>query len=92
MAPVTIRPGVAAHFWEGPSAGRGPGLPPSLYDSFVDIGWRPKLADWLYADLVLTPGLYSDFKDFNSETFQLRGRALGIVAFSPQFQLVGGAL
>jgi hypothetical protein len=90
-APLTFKPGLGAHLWDG-SAGPGPGLPTELYDAYIDIGWRPRLTRWLFVDLVFTPGLYSDFKDFNSHTFQPRGRALAIVALSPQFQLVGGAM
>jgi hypothetical protein len=94
-APLTFTPGLGAHLWQGPGPGRVPGapdLPAHLYDAYLEFGWRPRLARWLFADLAVTPGLYTDLKDFNAETFQLRGRGVAVVAFSPQFQLVGGAL
>jgi hypothetical protein len=92
-APLTFSPGVGAHFWEGPSAhSPAPFLPAHLYDAYLDIGWRPQLARWLFLDLVVTPGLYSDLEHLDSEAFQLRGRAVAIVAFSPELQLAGGAL
>jgi hypothetical protein len=85
-APLLISPGFAAHFWDGPD------LPSSLYDAYVELGWRPRLAPWLFADVAVTPGVYSDFKELRSENLQMRGRGLAIVAFSPQLQLVGGVL
>jgi hypothetical protein len=91
-APLLVTPDVAAHFWQGPRSGAAPDLPPSLYDASVEFAWRPRLAPWLFADLAVTPGVYGDFKEWTSDTFQLRGRGLAIVAFSPQLQVVGGAL
>ncbi len=85
-APLRLCPGMAAHFWDGPA------LPSSLYDAYVEIGWRPHPAEWLFTDLAVTPGVYSDFKEGRSEKLQLRGRGLAIVAFSSQLQVVAGAL
>jgi phospholipase/lecithinase/hemolysin len=94
-APLMITPCAAAHEWMVPS-GVTPapvgGLPSHLYDLNVEFGWRPRLAKWLFIDLAVTPGLYTDFKDVNSDSFRMRGRALAIVAFSPQFQIVGGVM
>jgi hypothetical protein len=93
--PLTLTPYAAAHFWQGP---RGNGtaatvdLPSNLYDLNCEIGWRPRLARWLFADLAVTPGVYSDFKDVNADAFQMRGRGLAIVAFSPEFQVVAGGM
>jgi hypothetical protein len=85
-APLLLSPGFAAHFWDGPD------LPSSLYDAYLEIGWRPRLAPWLFADVAVTPGVYSDFRELRSENVQMRGRGLAIVAFSPQVQVVAGAL
>jgi hypothetical protein len=73
-------------------AGPDAGVPGTLYDLYADLGWRPRFAEWLFADLGLTPGLYGDFRTFPSDTFRLRGRALAIVATSERFQMVGGLL
>jgi hypothetical protein len=94
-APLLLTPDLAAHAWDGPDPAQvpaAPDLPRRLYDASVDVGWRPRLAKWLFADLGVTPGVYSDFRDVSGRAFQLRGRGLGIVAFSPQFQIVLGAL
>ncbi len=89
-APLTIAPYAAAHSWSRPAA--APTLPPSLYDLSVEFGWRPRLATWLFADVAVTPGLYTDFRDVGADAFQMRGRGLAIVAFSPQFQVAAGAM
>jgi hypothetical protein len=91
-APLLVTPDVAAHFWQGPRSGAAPDLPPSLYDASVEFAWRPRLAPWLFADLAVQPGIYGDFKEWTADTFQLRGRGLAIVAFSPQLQVAAGAL
>jgi len=94
-APLKITPAFAARLWDGPDSSAGfarPDLPPRIYDLSLDVGWRPRLAEWLFADLGITPGLYGDFAEINEHTLRLRGRSLGIVAFSPQLQIVAGLL
>lgn len=91
MAPLVVTPATAARLWQGPSIA-GADLPPAVYDLSLDLGWRPRLAEWLFADLGVTPGLYTDFDEVNSSSFRVRGRGLAIIAFSPQFQLVAGVL
>lgn len=94
VAPLLLTPGVAVHFWDNPKAGLNgvPDLPTHLYDLNLEIGWRPELARWLFADLAITPGVYSDFKDVDSRAFQMRGRALAIIALSEQLQFAVGGL
>jgi phospholipase/lecithinase/hemolysin len=86
-APLKVTPYAAFRDWIPP---HGTGL--RLYDLNTEFAWRPRLAQWLFADLAVTPGLYTDFKDVNFESFKMRGRALAIVAFSKQFQIVGGVM
>jgi hypothetical protein len=94
-APVLFTPNLAARFWSGPRSDAvvgHPDLPAQVYDVSLDVGWRPRLARWLFADLGVTPGLYGDFRFIDSHTFRPRGQAVGIVAFSPEVQLVAGVL
>jgi hypothetical protein len=94
-APVLLTPGFAVRSWSGPRSEAvvgHPDLPPEVYDLNLDMGWRPRLARWLFADLGVTPGLYGDFHRIDSHTFRPRGRAVGVVAFSPELQLVAGVL
>jgi hypothetical protein len=89
LAPIKITPYAAIHYWDGPSTLE---LPTNLYDLNVEFAWRPRLAEWLFAELAITPGLYTDFKNVSADSFQMRGRGLGIVAFSEKLQLAAGAM
>jgi hypothetical protein len=92
-APLLLTPYAAARFWQVPrGAVAAPDLPSNLYDLNLEIGWRPRLARWLFADLAVTPGVYTDFKDVSGNSFQMRGRGLAIVAFSEQCQIALGGL
>jgi Domain of unknown function (DUF6268) len=88
LVPLKITPYAAVHLWSAGTA--APFL--YLYDLNVEFAWRPRLAQWLFLDLAVTPGLYTDCKNVTAESFQMRGRGLAIVAFSPQLQLAGGAM
>src|SRR5262249_5942651 len=85
-------PYAAAHSWHRPDGGNAPDLPTGLYDLNVEFAWRPRLAEWLFADLAVTPGLYTNFKEVTSDSFQMRGRGVAIVAFSRRLQIAGGAI
>jgi hypothetical protein len=88
LAPLKITPYFAVHLWNIGDA--NPFL--YLYDLNIEFAWRPRLAEWLFVDFAVTPGLYTDFKNVTAQSFQMRGRALGIVAFSEQLQVVAGAM
>jgi hypothetical protein len=88
VAPLKVTPYFAVHLWNVGDA--NPFL--YLYDLSVEFAWRPRLAEWLFVDLAVTPGLYTDFKNVTAQSFQMRGRILPIVAFSEQLQLAAGAM
>src|SRR4029077_11910921 len=79
----------------GPSSSSGrptADLPSRVYDFYADINWTPRPAEWLFLDLTVTPGLYTDLVNTGYGAFRPRGQALAIVAFSEQFQLVAGVV
>ena len=93
--PLLLKGGFGVHAWDGPALnqlGRDPALPGAVYDLYLDFGWKPRPAEWLFFDLGITPGLYTDFHAFPHEAFRLRGRVLPIVALSEKFQLIAGVL
>jgi hypothetical protein len=92
VAPLLITPGFGLHLWNGPDldAATGRDLPAAVYDAWLDVGWRPQLTPHLSADLGIRPGIYTDFEFVNSDSFRIKGRALGIYTASPQVQFVGG--
>lgn len=93
--PLLLRGGFGVHAWDGPTndgLDRDPALPGAVYDLYLDLGWKPRPAEWLFLDFGITPGLYTDVRAFPHEAFRLRGRALAVVATSERFQFVGGVL
>ena len=88
--PLLLKGGFGVHAWDGPHC--DPGLPGAVYDFYLDLGWKPRPAEWLFLDWGITPGLYTDLHAFPSEAFRLRGRAMAIVATSERFQFVAGVL
>jgi len=90
--PLLITPGFAFNWLEGPvtPVPGGPDLPPRLYDAYLDSAWHPQLTPWLQADLGLRVGSWSDFSDLSSDSFRLLGRGLGVLSFTPQFDVLLG--
>jgi hypothetical protein len=95
VAPLLFTPGFAFHLWDGPVSSEfagSPDLPGATYSSYLDIGWRPQITPRFSADLGVRPGVYGDYDFFNSDTFRIKGRALGVYTPNPQFQWVFGVL
>ena len=92
-SPMFITPGFTYHSWNGPASGNfagSPDLPPNAYDAYLDAGWRPQVSSWFSADLDVRVGVYSDFSKVNSQSIRILGRGLGIITFSPQWQVAAG--
>jgi hypothetical protein len=93
-SPLKIVPGIAWRWFEGPaspSANNRPDLPPWVTDFYVDFSWRPRPAKWLFIDMKITPGFYSDLQNTSSNAFRLRGHGMAIIALSEKFQILLGA-
>ena len=86
--PLLITPGFAFNWLDGPSGGAD--LPPRVYDAYLDTAWHPQLTDWLHADLGLRTGVWTDFDEVNSDSVRILGRGLGVLAVSPQFDVLLG--
>lgn len=92
-APLKIIPAAGARWFEGPVAPFGtprPDLPPWVTDFYVDLTWRPRLAEWLFIDMRVTPGFYSDLQNTSSDAFRMRGHGMAIIALSEKFQILLG--
>lgn len=95
--PLLVTPGFAFNWFNGPDgdpAGvpRGPDMPPVVYDAYVDFSWFPKFSPQLGAELGARTGVWSDFKEVNSDSLRVLGRALGVVTVSPQFDVLFGVV
>jgi hypothetical protein len=94
LPPLKIIPGLGAHFWSGPLTDTGPAflrpdMPGATYDMYADIKWRPRPFEWLFVDLRVTPGWYTDGDNW-ADAFRLRGHALAMICFSEHWQVVAG--
>jgi hypothetical protein len=94
-APLLVTPGFAVHYFEGPQTNAATGmadLPPRVYDAYLELGWQPKLTQFLSADLAFRTGVWSDFEFFNSHSIRLLGRGLAIITFSENISVAAGAV
>jgi hypothetical protein len=86
--PLNITPGAAIHFW---GDGVGLGLPPRVYDLYVDLQWTPWTEELWSVSVGLTPGLYSDFAQASGDMFQLTGFVIANRQLGPEWRAVFGA-
>ncbi len=92
--PLYILPSFSLHLWDGPqgAAGGAADLPANAYDAFLDLGWQSDPQRIVGAELGLRMGVFTDFDTLNSESFRVRGRALGIFRLSPMSTFKLGAI
>ncbi len=95
--PLLVTPGFQTDWLQGPVSGPpfpgppptagGPDLPPQLYAAYLDFAWFPRCNEWLGGELGLQPGVWSDFKNVDSDSLRLLGRGVGTMALSPNLDL-----
>jgi len=93
--PLLVTPGFAITLLNGPGVPAvmgSPDLPPRVYDAYLDLAWKPHLTPWLSGDIGGRADAATDFKSFNSHTIRWMGRGLGVLTFTPNFQLALGAI
>jgi hypothetical protein len=100
--PLLVTPGFETDWLDGPFSGPpivgppemagGPDLPPRLYAAYLDFAWFPHCYDWLGGELGVRPGIWSDFKNTDSDSIRILGRALGTVALSPNLDVRFGVV
>jgi hypothetical protein len=95
-APLRVNPVFGQRFWAGPKpipnwTLPAADVPGALYEFYVQISWRAKLAEWFYLDMRFTPGYFTDMHNTSSDAFMPRGYVMAIFAFSEQFQFLIGA-
>jgi hypothetical protein len=94
QTPVLITPGFGAHFLNGPLTGPPSyaDLPPVVYDAYLDVAWKPRITNWLSADLGARAGIYSDFHAVNTQSIRIMGRAIALIALRTDLQLAAGVV
>lgn len=87
--PLLVTPGFGAHLLDGPVA---PDLPGTLYDVYLQFRWLGKLNQFWGYDLVITPGVYSDFEEIDDEAWRISCRAIATFQWSPWAQVLFGVV
>lgn len=88
--PLLITPGFETRFIDGPIA---PDVPGTLYSSYLQFMWLPKLGERWLGIFGIEPGWYGDYETARADYFRLLGRALVRYEFIPdRLQLVLGVL
>jgi hypothetical protein len=92
MAPLLFTPGFSFHFFQGPGRAVPADIPPTVYDAYGQLSWKPQFTERLGADLALSLGVYSDFSYTDHTSLRLLGRGVGTWQFSPNLQGVLGVV
>jgi hypothetical protein len=66
-------------------------IPDALYETSLRVGTVWRFADDWTLQVMLSPGLYSDFKDFDGDDFKVPGLILAFWQLNERLQLIGGA-
>lgn len=85
---LLVTPGFGFHFWQAPDVLE---LPSTVFDSYIDVTWRTPVTDRWGLAFGITPGVYGDYKQFNSRAFQLTGWGLVDIQLTPTWTLLAGA-
>lgn len=85
--PLLLIPGFATHWLEGP---QGAELPSRLYDAYLQFRWLHKLSPRWSADLSVTPGVYSDFRQSSHEALRISGHFGAMWDWTPTTKIALG--
>lgn len=88
-SPMLITPGYGMYFLVGPDS---ISTPTTLYQAYVTTLWMPQITPKLGGIFSITPGVYSDFLQTDSGAFRLSGMALGSYRWTPELQIILGAV
>lgn len=88
--PILISPYFNQRLLNGPTS---PDLPASLYETYVEFLWVPKLHERWIGILGVAPSIYSDFQGEDADGFRLTGKGLVRYDVTPnRLQLLAGVL
>ena len=85
--PLILTPRFEMHLLEGPDA---PDLPGQAYDAALQFRTFRQINDRWMADLAISPGWHSDFKNSSRDALRVTGHGFAIYECSPDLKLLGG--
>lgn len=92
VAPILFTPGFNFHFLQGPGGGPPRDLPPTVYDVYAQLSWKPQFYERFGADLAVSVGAYTDFSYTDHTSIRILGRALGTYTVDPRWQIAAGVI
>jgi len=92
QAPLTVTPGFAFHFWDGPHSTPPvfAEMPPQTFDAYVDLAWNPHLTPILGTELDVQTGVFSDFRELTGDSLRLKAKGMAVLSYLPTIQIKAG--
>ncbi len=89
--PLRMSPGFIFHFWDGP-AFPGPffHMPSKAYSTYLSFDYSTSWEQQVGGEINFTVGLYSDFREINSDSVRYTGVGLGWIRVTPNATLKVG--
>jgi hypothetical protein len=91
-SPLLLTPGFGVSFVDEAGGPGGPGLPPQLFDAWLQARWLTKVGRRLGVDLAVAPGWYSDFVNDTSEALRITGHGFGAWEAGDTLRVVVGVI
>lgn len=91
-SPLLVTPGFGWTFVDEASGPMDPGLPATLYESWIQARWMRKVGDRLGVDLAVAPGWYSDFVNDSAQAFRITGHGFGAWEATDDLRVVAGVI
>jgi hypothetical protein len=91
-SPLLVTPGFGVSFVDEASGPAGPGLPPRLYDAWLQARWLRKVGERLGVDVAVAPGWYSDFVNDTAQALRITGHGFGAWEASEELRIVAGLI
>ncbi len=91
-SPLLITPGFGTTFIDEASGPMDPGLPPQLYESWLQARWLSKLGERFGVDLAVSPGWYSDFVNDSAQALRITGHGFGAWEARDDLRVVAGVI
>ena len=86
-SPLLVTPGFAVHYLDGMT---DVGLPPRLFDAYAEFRWLRRLTPEWGIDVAVTPGVFSDFRQSDSQALRITGHVVAARTWTPTLTLVLG--
>ena len=91
-SPLLITPGFGWTFVDEATGPMDPGLPATLYESWIQARWMRKIGKRLGVDLAVAPGWYSDFVNDTAQAFRVTGHGFGAWEAREDLRIVAGVI